>query len=135
MNDIWAEVMVDAFRDMMKLVALFLPKLLALVSFIVLGIVIGLAIKAVLQRLLKALRIDVLCERWGLRRPKGHVPRKPIPLISSIKIFRHYLEALPSQNATASNPATKIIVPPLNPEPFLFATNWDGATWEPRNFL
>ncbi len=67
MNDIWAEVMMDAFRDMMKLVALFLPKLLALVSFIVLGIVIGLAIKAVLQRLLKALRIDVLGERWGLQ--------------------------------------------------------------------
>ncbi len=67
MNDIWAEAMVEAFRDMMKHVALFFPKLLALVSFIVLGVVIGHAVKAVLQRLLKALRIDVLSERWGLQ--------------------------------------------------------------------
>ena len=67
MNDIWAEAMVEAFRDMMKRVALFLPKILALISFIVLGVVIGHAIKAVLQRLLKALRIDVLGERWGLQ--------------------------------------------------------------------
>ena len=67
MNDIWAEAMVEAFRDMMKHVALFLPKLLALVSFIVLGIVIGYLVKALLQRLLKAVRIDVLSERWGIQ--------------------------------------------------------------------
>ena len=67
MNEIWAEVMVEAFRDMMKRVALFLPKLLALVSFILLGVVIGLMVKSVLQRLLKALRIDVLGERWGFQ--------------------------------------------------------------------
>ena len=67
MNDIWAEAMVEAFRDMMKHVALFLPKLLALVSFIVLGIVIGYMVKALLQRLLKAVRIDVLSERWGIQ--------------------------------------------------------------------
>lgn len=67
MNDVWGEAMVEAFRDMMKRVALFLPKLLALLSFILLGVIVGLAIKAVLQRLLKAVRLDVLSERWGLQ--------------------------------------------------------------------
>jgi hypothetical protein len=67
MNDVWGEAMVEAFRDMMKRLALFLPKLLALLSFILLGIVIGLAVKAVLQRLLKAVRLDVLSEQWGLQ--------------------------------------------------------------------
>lgn len=67
MNDLWGEAMLEAFRDMMRRVALFLPKLLALLSFILLGVIVGLAIKAVLQRLLKALRIDVLSERWGLQ--------------------------------------------------------------------
>lgn len=67
MNDVWGEAMVEAFRDMMKRVALFLPKLLALLSFILLGIIVGLAIKAVLQRLLKAVRLDVFSERWGLQ--------------------------------------------------------------------
>lgn len=67
MNDIWGEAMVEAFRDMMKRVGLVLPKLLALLSFILLGVIVGLAIKAVLQRLLKAVRLDVLSEKWGLQ--------------------------------------------------------------------
>lgn len=67
MNDVWGDAMVEAFRDMMKRVALFLPKLLALLSFIVLGIIVGWAMKAILQRLLKAVRIDVLSERWGIQ--------------------------------------------------------------------
>lgn len=67
MNDIWGEAMVEAFRDMMKRVVLFLPKLLALISFILLGVIVGLLIKAVLQRVLKVVRIDLLSERWGLQ--------------------------------------------------------------------
>ena len=67
MSDLWGDAMVEAFRDMMKRMALFLPKLLALASFILLGIVVGLAIKAVLQRLLRAARVDALSERWGLQ--------------------------------------------------------------------
>ncbi len=67
MNDVWGEAMVEAFRDMMKRAALFLPKLLALFSFILLGVIVGLLVKAVLQRVLKAVRIDVLSERWGIQ--------------------------------------------------------------------
>jgi len=67
MNDVWVEAMVEAFRDMMKRVALFLPKLLALVTFIVLGVVVGWLVKSALQRLLKAVRIDALSERWGIQ--------------------------------------------------------------------
>jgi len=67
MNDVWVEAMVEAFRDMMIRVALFLPKLLALFSFILLGVVVGWAVKSALQRLLKAVRIDALSERWGIQ--------------------------------------------------------------------
>lgn len=67
MNDIWGEAMVDAFRDMMKRVALFLPKLLALLSFVLLGVLVGWAIKSVLQRVLKAVHIDALSEKWGIQ--------------------------------------------------------------------
>jgi len=67
MSDLWGDAMVDAFRDMMKRMALLFPKLLALVSFVLLGLVVGLVVKAVLTKLLKAVRIDVLSERWGLQ--------------------------------------------------------------------
>ncbi|HXV67590.1 MAG TPA: hypothetical protein VD738_01600 [Nitrospira sp.] len=67
MSNVWGDAMVEAFRDMMKRIALLLPKLLALISFVLLGLVVGLAIKAILTRVLKAVRIDTLSERWGLQ--------------------------------------------------------------------
>ena len=67
MSDLWGDAMLEAFRDMMKRMALLLPKLLALISFIVLGFIVGLAVKAILTKLLKAMRIDLLSERWGLQ--------------------------------------------------------------------
>lgn len=67
MSDVWGDAIVEAFRDMMMRMALLLPKVLALVSFIVVGILVGLTMKAVLQRLLRAARVDVLSERWGLQ--------------------------------------------------------------------
>lgn len=67
MSNVWGDAIVEAFRDMMVRMALFLPKLLALVSFIVLGVLVGLAMKSVLQHLLRAARVDVLSERWGLQ--------------------------------------------------------------------
>jgi hypothetical protein len=67
MSDLWAEAMVEAFRDMTKRMALLLPKLLALISFVLLGLIVGLAVKKILTRVLKAMRLDVLGERWGLQ--------------------------------------------------------------------
>ena len=67
MSDVWGDAIVDAFRDMMMRMALFLPKMLALVSFIALGILAAVMIRAVLHHLLRAARVDVLSERWGLQ--------------------------------------------------------------------
>ncbi|MDH4082296.1 MAG: hypothetical protein OEV99_05165 [Nitrospira sp.] len=67
MNDLWGDAMMAAFQDMMKRVAVFLPKLLALFSFILLGIILAWVLKLALQRLLQAVRVDVLSERWGVQ--------------------------------------------------------------------
>lgn len=67
MSNVWGDAMMEAFRDMMKRIALLLPKLLALISFVLLGLVVGLVVKAILVRVLKAVRFDVFVERWGLQ--------------------------------------------------------------------
>ena len=67
MSNVWGDAIVEAFRDMMMRMALFLPKLLALLSFLVLGVLIGLMMKAALHHLLRAARVDGLSERWGLQ--------------------------------------------------------------------
>lgn len=67
MSDVWGDAIVEAFRDMMMRMAVFLPKLLALMSFIVLGILVAMMTRSVLHHLLRAARIDGLSERWGLQ--------------------------------------------------------------------
>ncbi len=66
MKEMWQEAMVEAFRETSKRLALFLPKLLALVTFLALGAAAGWMVKFLLMRLLAALRFDALCERMGL---------------------------------------------------------------------
>lgn len=67
MSNMWGDAMIEAFQEMMKRMALLLPKLLALISFVILGFVVGLVVKAILVRVLKAVRLDMLSERWGVQ--------------------------------------------------------------------
>src|SRR6185295_17299498 len=52
MSTLWEEAMVDAFRQTAREIAHLLPKLFALLTF--------------LLRILRAVRFDLLCERFGL---------------------------------------------------------------------
>lgn len=66
MSELWREAMIDAVRATMKRIALFLPNLLAMLTLLVIGLVAGWIAKALLPRILRALRFDPLCERWGV---------------------------------------------------------------------
>jgi hypothetical protein len=62
----WQEAMLEAFRETTLRIAHFLPKLLALLTFLALGVAAGWLVKVLLLRLLRAFRFDALCERFGL---------------------------------------------------------------------
>jgi hypothetical protein len=66
MSILWQEAMLEAFRETTLRIAHFLPKLLALLTFLALGLAAGWLIKVLLLRLLRAFRFDALCERFGL---------------------------------------------------------------------
>lgn len=66
MSELWRDAMVAAFHTTAQRIALLLPKLLAMISFLLLGLFVGLLIKALVWRVLKAIRLDHLCDRWGL---------------------------------------------------------------------
>lgn len=88
MSNVWGDAIVEAFRDMMMRMALFLPRLFALMSFIAVGILVGLAMKAVFQHLLRAARVDVLSERWGLQASLAKAGfKQPFSQIMSRLIF------------------------------------------------
>ncbi|HEU4683986.1 MAG TPA: hypothetical protein VFS39_05750 [Nitrospira sp.] len=66
MKEMWEDAMLEAFRETSRRLALFLPKMLALLTFLALGLIAGWLVKHLLMRLLTALRFDAFCERLGL---------------------------------------------------------------------
>ena len=66
MSMLWQEAMLEAFRETTMRMAHLLPKLLALLTFLALGLAVGWLVKFFLLRVLRAFRFDALCERFGL---------------------------------------------------------------------
>lgn len=66
MSILWQEAMLEAFRETTLRMAHLLPKLLALLTFLALGVAVGWLVKFLLLRVLLAFRFDALCERFGL---------------------------------------------------------------------
>lgn len=66
MSEMWQETMVAAFREMMTRGVLFLPRLMAMVTFLLLGLAMGWLVKHLLMRILTVVRFEVFCERMGL---------------------------------------------------------------------
>jgi hypothetical protein len=66
MSILWQDAMLEAFQETTLRIAHFLPKLLALLTFLALGLAAGWLVKFLLLRLLRAFRFDALCERFGL---------------------------------------------------------------------
>jgi hypothetical protein len=63
---LWQEAMLEAFRETTMRMAHLLPKILALLTFLALGLAVGWLVKVFLLRVLRAFRFDALCERFGL---------------------------------------------------------------------
>ena len=66
MIEIWQQAVVEAFQETMRRVAHFMPYVLATLILLIVGLLAGWGAKTVLHRLLRALRFDSLCERWGV---------------------------------------------------------------------
>ncbi len=93
MSELWREAMVEAFRDTMKRIALFLPNLLAMISLVAAGLAAAWLAKVVLLRLLRAVRFDSLCERWGLTATlvKAGIGRSPAHLVGRLAFWIIFL--------------------------------------------
>lgn len=93
MSGLWREAMIDAFRDTMKRIVLFLPNLLAMMTLLVIGLVAGWIAKALLLRVLRAFRFDPLCERWGLSQAllKAGVKRPASQLVGRLAFWVIFL--------------------------------------------
>ena len=93
MSTLWQEAMIEAFRETTLRIAHLLPKLLALLTFLGLGLVVAWLIKFLLLRLLRAVRFDAICDRFGLGSSlaKTGAQRSPSHLIGRLSFWLVFL--------------------------------------------
>ncbi|MGC4096945.1 MAG: hypothetical protein QM706_07495 [Nitrospira sp.] len=88
MSDLWRDTMVAGFRDAVMQILLVLPRLLALVTFLLIGLFMAWLVKALTVRVLTAFRFDRLCERWGLDKALAQAGiKQPVSVVLSRVLF------------------------------------------------
>ncbi len=124
MGEIWKVTISDSFNKFLGKVATFLPNLLAMITILIIGFVIGWIVKKLIFRFLKAIQFDKVSERWGLVDvlSKGRLTYSPASLISRFFYWIIVLITLSMGVNALDVPATQNFVAHfLNYLPNLFA--------------
>ncbi len=93
MSELWRQTIVEAVQDTARRMALFLPTLFAVLSLLLIGLLVGWIAKVLLNRLLRAVRFDSLCERWGVTATfsKAGVTRPCSELVGRVAFWTIFL--------------------------------------------
>src|SRR2546425_10600434 len=92
MTDFWRDLVVTAIRDLGHRIAAVLPGLLAMVTLVVLGALLGGVVRAILTRLARAVDFDRRSQTWGLtgalaRAGVGRLPSQILGLLAFWGVF------------------------------------------------
>lgn len=88
MTEFWRELVVTALRDLGITLAAVVPRVLAMITLLGLGLVLGWVVGALVARLARALRVDERSETWGLSAAlsRGGVER-PLSQVLRLLVF------------------------------------------------
>ncbi|HQR13419.1 MAG TPA: hypothetical protein PLZ37_02605 [Nitrospira sp.] len=88
MSDLWRETMVAGFRDTVMQIVLVLPRLLALMTFLGLGLLAAWTVKGLTLRVLRTFGFDSFCERLGIVQLLSQAGvRRSVSLVVSSLLF------------------------------------------------
>ncbi len=88
MSDLWRETMVAGFRDTVIQILQVLPRILALLTFLALGLMAAWIIKILTLRVLRTFGFDSFCERMGIAQPLSQAGvRQPVSMVVSRVLF------------------------------------------------
>ena len=88
MSDLWRETMVAGFRDTLMQILQVLPRLLALLTFLALGLLTAWVVRMLVLRVLRTFGFDTFCERLGVAQPLSQAGvRRPVSLVVSRVLF------------------------------------------------
>lgn len=66
MHETWSDTLVTSFREVMDRLSHALPRLLAVLTLVVVGWAVAAAARRLVVRVCRALNVDARCARWGL---------------------------------------------------------------------
>ena len=112
MRETWTDILISSFREVMQHLSVAAPRLLALVTLLLVGWVAGIVARRLTVRLLRAADFDGRCGRWGLTASlvRGGVRQPPTLLAGRLAFWMIFLMALLMGIEALEMPATAGLV-------------------------
>jgi len=90
---VWKDVVVETLRGVGRRLEALMPNVLAMLLLVVMGLAIGLVVRGVVVRLLRAMKFATLCERWGIQQAlaRAGILREPDRLAGSVVFWGIFL--------------------------------------------
>lgn len=96
MHETWTDILVTMFREVAQRLALVAPRLLALLTLILVGCIVAAIVRRVTVRILRSAGFDAHCGRWGLTASlaRGGIKQPPADLVGRVIFWTLFLVAL-----------------------------------------
>lgn len=112
MRETWTDILVSSFREVLQRLALVAPRILALLTLVLVGWVAAALARRLMVRLLYAADFDARCGRWGLTASlaRGGIRQPPSALMGRVIFWTIFLVALLMGVEALEIPATAGLV-------------------------
>ncbi|MBI4571917.1 MAG: hypothetical protein HY713_01355 [candidate division NC10 bacterium] len=112
MRETWTDVLVSSFREVMQRLTAVAPRLLALLTLLLVGWVLAAVSRRLMVRVLDAADFDGRCGRWGLTASlvRGGVRQRPTALVGRLVFWMIFLVAVLMGIEALEMPATAGLV-------------------------
>jgi len=112
MSTTWTDILMSSFREVMQRLSVVAPRLLALLTLILVGWVVAAMARRLMVRLLHAADFDGRCGRWGLTASlaRGGIRQPPTALMGRVAFWLIFLVALLMGIEALEMPATAGLV-------------------------
>jgi len=112
MREEWSDILVTAFREVMQRLSAVAPRLLALVTLLVVGWLVAALARRLAVRILRVVDFDSRCIRWGLTASlaRGGLRQAPSQLLGRLVFWTLFLVAILMGIEALEMPATSGLV-------------------------
>lgn len=112
MHETWTDILVTMFREVVQRLALVAPRLLAMLTLILVGWAVAAIARRLTVRILRAADFDQRCGRWGLTTTltRGGIRQPPTVLVGRLLFWMIFLVALLMGIEALEMPATAGLV-------------------------